>query len=76
MARPDTIDQAAQIAYDAILRRTGDDTELADIIRRGIHDAYRTGWNRALEGAAQSIESVDRDAAQAVRDHKMPEESL
>lgn len=29
-----------------------------------IHDAYRTGWNRALE-----------DAAQAVRNHKITKEN-
>ena len=51
MAHPDTITDAAQIAYDTVLASTGD-TELADLIRHGIEDAYRTGWNRALEGAA------------------------
>lgn len=43
---PASIDDAAQIAHDLILRRTGDDTELADIIRAGIHDAYRVGLAR------------------------------
>ncbi|WP_174545584.1 hypothetical protein [Nocardiopsis dassonvillei] len=87
MARPDTIHEAAQMAYDAIMRRTEGDHELADIIRRGVEDAHRTGWNRALEGAAQKIEAVDYaewalagvragvDAAQLVRDHKLTEES-
>lgn len=57
---PRTIDECAQIAYAAIMRRTDNDHELADIIRRGIHDAYQVGWNRAVEGGAQGIEAVDR----------------
>ncbi|MFE1170434.1 hypothetical protein [Nocardiopsis sp. NPDC058789] len=85
IAPPRTLSECAQIAYDAVMRRTGDDTELADIIRRGIYDAYRTGWNRALEGGAQGIESVDRaewalagihagdDAARILRSYKKRE---
>lgn len=45
--RPDTITDVAQIAHDLILRRTDGDTALADLIRWGIHDAYRVGVNRA-----------------------------
>ena len=48
MGAPDTIAEAAQIAHDLVMRRTDGDTALADLIRWGIHDAYRTGWNRAL----------------------------
>ena len=84
---PRTIDECAQIAYDAVMRRTDNDTELADIIRAGIHDAYRVGWNRALEGGAQGIEAVDpaewalagvhagADAANTLRSYKQPEET-
>lgn len=72
--RPRTIDECAQIAYDLILRRTGGDADLADIMRRGIHDAYRVGANRALEDAAVSIESVAPDAADMLRDQKHPED--
>lgn len=59
MARPETITESAQIAHDLILSRTDGDTVLADLVRRGIHDAYRTGANRALEAAALEIEAVD-----------------
>lgn len=85
---PSTIDEAAQIAYDLILRHTDNDTELADIIRRGVLDAYRVGANRALEAAAVEIEAVaasdpwalagadaGRDAAKIVRSRKLPEEA-
>lgn len=72
MGAPDTIAEAAQIAHDLVMRRTDNDHELADIIRAGIHDAYRTGANRALEAAAQEIESVDGiDAAALVRTRKI-----
>lgn len=63
--RPDTIDEAAQIAYDLILRRTDNDTELADIIQRGIHDAYRTGWNRSI--AARPTPPVSSEQAETLR---------
>ncbi|WP_431889425.1 hypothetical protein [Nocardiopsis alba] len=72
--RPRTIDECAQIAYDAIMRRTGGDVDLADIMRRAVRDAYRTGANRALEDAAQTVESVAPDAARHIRDQKQPEE--
>lgn len=81
MARPDTITDAAQAAYDVIMRRTEDDTELADIIRRAVLDAYRVGANRALEAAAVEIEAVNTwglttsDAARIVRSRKLPEEA-
>lgn len=69
--RPRTIDECAQIAYDLILRRTGGDADLADVMRRALHEVYRTGWNRALESAAQAVEFVD--AARHIRDQKRPE---
>lgn len=82
---PPTIDECAQIAHNLVLTATGD-PEVADIIRRGVEDAYRVGWNRALEASAQGIESVDRaewalagmhagaDAARLLRTYKKPEE--
>jgi len=77
MARPETIAESAQIAHDLILSRTGGDTVLADLIRRGIHDAYRTGANRALEAAAQELDMYAQySAAHRVRSRKIaPEES-
>lgn len=63
--RPQTINEAAQIAYELILRRTDNDTELADIIRRGIRDAYRTGWNRAI--VANPTPPVSNDQAATLR---------
>ena len=71
--RPRTIDECAQIAYDAIMRRTGGDVDLADIMRRAVRDAYRVGANRALEDAAQTVESVAPDAARHIRDQKQPQ---
>ncbi|MFF8768511.1 hypothetical protein ACF07Q_28685 [Nocardiopsis dassonvillei] len=47
---PETIADAVRIAHDAIMHRTDGDIELADLIARGIRDAYRTGWHRALAG--------------------------
>lgn len=82
---PRTIDECAQIAYNLVLTTTGD-PEVADIIRRGVEDAYRIGWNRALEGGAQGIEAVDRaewaffgtdagaNAARILRSYKQAEE--
>lgn len=58
MTRPMLITDAARIAHDTILRRTSGDTELADIIRDGIYDAYRVGANRALEAAAGELEET------------------
>lgn len=81
---PRTIDECAQIAYSLVMTTTGD-PEVANIIRSGIHDAYRVGWNRALEASAQGIESVDRaewalagmhagaDAARLLRTYKKSE---
>jgi len=72
ITRPDTITDAAQIAHDLVMRRTNGDTELADIIRRGIHDAYRTGANRALETAAQELDMhAQYSAAHRVRTRKI-----
>ena len=81
---PATIDECARIAHNLVLTTTGD-PEIADIIQRGVEDAYRIGWNRALEGGAQGIEAVDEvewalagmhagaDAARLLRSHKKPE---
>lgn len=76
MARPDTINEAAQLAYDTVLAVHPDDTELAVLIRDAIHDAYRTGWNRGLEGAALELEMYAQDsAAHRVRNRKITKEA-
>ncbi len=61
---PRTIDECAQIAYNLILTTTGD-PEVADIIQRGVEDAYRTGWNRSI--AARPTPPVTSDQATTLR---------
>ena len=74
--RPATIDECAQIAHGLVLTSTGGDQEVADIIRDSIHDAYRTGANRALEEAAAVLERQSQHAAaHTVRLGKQPKET-
>lgn len=61
---PRTIDECAQIAHDLVLTTTGD-PEVADIIRRGVEDAYRVGWNRSI--SARPAPPVSSDQAATLR---------
>lgn len=74
--RPQTIDEAAQLAHDTVLAAHPGDTELADIVRRGVLDAYRIGANQALEAAARELDMyAQHSAAHRVRARKLTGEA-